>query len=70
MNSLHMDGRDRKLHLSKKDCWVAGVCGGLGEKFGIDPDILRIALVVLFLCPHFPAGLIYLFLCICMPSED
>ena len=43
-----MDGRDRKLHLSKKDYWVAGVCGGLGEKFGIDPDILRIATVVLF----------------------
>ena len=51
-----MDGRDRKLHLSKKDYWVAGVCGGLGKKFRFDPDILRIALVVLFLCPHFPAG--------------
>ena len=65
-----MDGRDRKLHLSKKDCWVAGVCGGLGEKFGIDPDILRIVTVVLFLCPHFPAGLIYLILWVCMPSEN
>ena len=65
-----MDGRDRKLRLSKKDYWVAGVCGGLGEKFGIDPDILRIATVVLFLCLHFPAGLIYLILWIYMPSED
>ena len=67
-----MDGRDRKLHLSKKDCWIAGVCGGLGEKYGIDSDILRIVTVVLFLCPHFPAGLIYLILWICMPlpSED
>lgn len=65
-----MDARDRKLHLSKKDYWVAGVCGGLGEKFGIDPDILRIATVVLFLCPYFPAGLIYLILWVCMSSED
>ena len=67
-----MDGRDRKLHLSKKDYWVAGVCGGLGEKFGIDPDILRIALVVLFLWYHLLAEVIYLILCICMPlpSED
>ena len=67
-----MDTKDRRLHLSKKDYWVAGVCGGLGEKFGINPNILRMAIVVLFLCPHFPAGLIYLILCICMPlpSED
>ena len=65
-----MDGRDRKLHLSKKDYWVAGVCGGLGEKFGFDPDILRIALVVLFLWHHLPAEVIYLTLCICMPSES
>jgi phage shock protein PspC (stress-responsive transcriptional regulator) len=65
-----MDSRDRKLHLSKKDSWIAGVCGGLGEKFGIDSDILRIITVVLFLCPYFPAGLIYLILWFCMPSED
>ena len=65
-----MDSRDRKLHLSKKDYWVAGVCGGLGEKFGFDPDILRIALVVLFLWHHLPAEVIYLTLCICIPYES
>ena len=67
-----MDDRDRKLHLSKKNCWVAGVCGGLGEKFGINPDILRMAIVVLFLWHHLLAEVIYLILCICMPltSED
>ena len=65
-----MDNRDRKLHLSKKDCWVAGVCGGLGEKFGINPNILRMAIVVLFLWHHLPAEVIYLILCICMPYES
>ena len=65
-----MDSRDRKLHLSKKDCWVAGVCGGLGEKFGINPNILRMAIVVLFLWYHLPAEVIYLILWICMPSES
>ena len=65
-----MDTKDRKLHLSEEDCWVAGVCGGLGEKFGIDPDILRIATVVLFVWHYFPVEVIYLFLWICMPYED
>ena len=65
-----MDTKDRRLHLSKNNCWVAGVCGGLGEKFGFDPDILRIALVVLFLWHHLSAEVIYLILWVCMPSES
>ncbi|MCI5698404.1 MAG: PspC domain-containing protein [Clostridiales bacterium] len=32
--------------LSKKDCWILGVCGGLGEYFGVNSNILR-ALFVL-----------------------
>ena len=62
--------KDKKLHLSKTDSWIGGVCGGLAEKFGIDSDILRIITVVLFICPYFPAGLIYLILWFCMPSGD
>ncbi|MBV9284323.1 MAG: PspC domain-containing protein [Acidimicrobiia bacterium] len=37
----------RRLHRSRRDRVVAGVCGGLGEYFDVDPVIFRIAFVVL-----------------------
>ena len=59
-----------KLKLSKDDKWIAGVCGGIARKFGIDSDVLRIITVILFLCPYVPVGLIYIILWIIMPSND
>jgi len=38
----------RRLHLSKKDRMISGVCGGIGETYDIDPTLVRLALV--FLC--------------------
>ena len=37
----------KKLYRSKKDCIIAGVCGGMGGYFNIDPTILRILAVLL-----------------------
>ncbi|MBV8236365.1 MAG: PspC domain-containing protein, partial [Acidimicrobiia bacterium] len=37
----------RRLQRSRRDRVVAGVCGGLGEYFDVDPVIFRIAFVVL-----------------------
>ena len=31
-----------KLHKSRNNRWIAGVCGGLGEYFNIDPTIIRL----------------------------
>jgi len=31
-----------KLHRSRNNRWIAGVCGGLGEYFNIDPTIIRL----------------------------
>ena len=59
-----------KLKLSEDDKWIAGVCGGIARKFGIDSDVLRIITVILFLCPYVPVGLIYIILWIIMPSND
>ena len=39
--------RASALHLSDTDRKVAGVCGGLGETFGIDPLLFRVAIVIL-----------------------
>ena len=40
---------EKKLYKSTRDRKVAGVCGGFGEYFGIDPTIVRLILVVLML---------------------
>ncbi len=36
----------KKLYLDKKKAKISGVCAGLGDYFGIDPTLVRIAFVV------------------------
>ena len=50
------------------DRWIAGVCSGLGRRFGIDPKAVRIAFVISCLLPG-PQFLIYILLWILIPSE-
>ncbi len=38
----------KRLHLSKSDKKIFGVCGGIGETYDIDPTLIR--LIVVFLC--------------------
>ena len=40
----------KKLHRSRMDRMIAGICGGLGEMFSIDPTLIRLiaALIALF----------------------
>lgn len=37
---------DRKLLLSDTDKKIGGVCGGIGEYFGVDPTLIRLLLVI------------------------
>ncbi len=39
----------KKLYLDKKNAKVSGVCAGLGDYFGIDPMVIRIATVIISL---------------------
>ena len=39
--------KGKRLHRSKKERMVAGICGGLGEYFGIDPTIVRLIVAAL-----------------------
>ena len=39
--------RPKKLYRSRNDRWLAGVCGGLGEYFNIDPILVRLAFIFL-----------------------
>ena len=43
-------GAPRRLYLSRDDRKLAGVCGGLGEYFTLDPVFFRIGFVLLAFC--------------------
>ncbi len=40
---------DKKLYRSITDKKIAGVCGGLGEYFDVDPTLIRLIWLVLVL---------------------
>lgn len=37
---------NKRLYRSKNNCMIAGVCGGLGEYFDIDPTFIRLLWIV------------------------
>lgn len=59
---------NKKLYRSNKDKKLAGVCGGLGEYFQIDPVIIRLIFVLI----AFGGGaglLIYLIMALVIPNN-
>jgi len=50
---------------------IAGICGGFGEYFGIDPTMVRVIYIVgSVLSVAFPGILIYLILWVVIPNAD
>lgn len=37
-------GNSKRLVRSRSDQWIGGVCGGLGEFFGVDPNLVRVVM--------------------------
>ena len=58
-----------KLRRSRNDRIVAGVCGGLGEFFGLSSWIFRIIFLFLLMPGGLPGLVPYLLLWIIIPSE-
>jgi len=59
----------KKIYRSESDRRIAGVCGGIGEYFDIDPTLIRLAFVFFVLA----AGtgiLAYLIAALVMPNES
>jgi phage shock protein PspC (stress-responsive transcriptional regulator) len=52
----------------RDDRWIAGVCSGLGRRFGIAPNVVRLLFVLSCLLPG-PQFIVYLVLWAMMPSE-
>jgi phage shock protein C len=57
----------KKLYRSQKDRVIAGVCGGLGEFFGIDATWIRL-LFILFFFVGGSALLIYIIMWLVVPN--
>ena len=61
---------DKKLKRSSSDRVIAGVCGGVGEYFNIDPVVVRIVWVLLSFMPGGPGFLAYLICALIIPEDD
>jgi phage shock protein C len=50
----------KKLYRSNNDKWIAGVCGGIGEYFGINSKWVRVIFVAGLPIPFVPSIPVYL----------
>lgn len=58
----------KRLYRSTKDRMIAGICGGLGEYFNVDPTIIRIIFVIFLICGG-AAILVYIVMWIVVPPH-
>lgn len=62
--------KNKKLLRSTKNRMVAGVCGGIGEYFSVDPTVIRLAWVI-FTLISMGAGIIaYIIAWIIIPEGN
>ena len=66
-----MNRYSRPLRRTLANREIAGVCGGLGDYFGIDPTAVRVSYVLLSIfSAAFPGILIYLLLWFLIPERE
>ena len=66
-----MSAHGNALRRSMANRQIAGVCGGLGEYFAIDPTAVRVAYVLLsVLSAGFPGFLVYIVLWLLIPERE
>ncbi|UTR11727.1 PspC domain-containing protein [Evansella sp. LMS18] len=59
----------KRLYRTTNDRKIAGVCGGLGKYFNIDPTVIRILALVLLIVSFGTAVLAYLIGVFVIPNE-
>lgn len=59
----------KRLFRSKKNRVIGGVCGGLGEYFGIDPVLVRLVWVILSVCGFGTGIIVYLIAWLIIPEK-
>ena len=63
-----MSEQPKRLYRSRTDSVIAGVCGGVAEYFNIDPTLVRLAFVLVFLVGG-AALLAYIIMWVVVPLE-
>ena len=59
----------KRLYRSSDNRVFAGICGGLGEYFDVDPTVVRVVYVLLSLLTAFMGVLLYIILLIVIPNR-
>ncbi len=62
------DSANKKLRRSRSDRIIAGVCGGLGEFFGLNPIWFRLGLLILLIPGGLPGLVPYILLWLIIPK--
>ena len=66
-----MGDQSKPLRRSMHNRWIAGVCAGLADYFGLDPTVVRVAYVLLsVLSVGFPGTLVYIVLWVVIPERE
>ncbi len=60
----------RRIYRSSTDKRIAGLCGGVGQMLGIDPTLVRLAVVFLCITPALPAVLVTYLVAWAIVPED
>jgi phage shock protein PspC (stress-responsive transcriptional regulator) len=64
-----MENTTKKLYRSRNDRMISGVCAGIGEYFGVDPTLVRLAFVLMALLGG-PGIILYFILWIIIPNGE
>lgn len=60
---------EKRLYRSRTNRMLAGVCGGLGKYFNVDPTLIRVLAVILLIFFNFATLIAYIILAIIVPLE-
>jgi phage shock protein PspC (stress-responsive transcriptional regulator) len=60
----------RRLHRSRRHCLIAGVCGGIAERLGWSPLLVRTLFVLGAVLPIFPGAVAYVVLWLVLPKAE
>lgn len=64
-----MNDEYKRLYRSREDRMIAGVCGGLGEYFNVDPTLIRLLFVFGFFATGSGLFWAYLIMMIIVPES-
>lgn len=70
MSDIHSSFRNQGLIRPREGRIIAGVCAGLGRRFGLDPWIARILFILVLMLLPGSQLIVYPILWILMPSEQ